>query len=513
MTDEFPSLPAQAAPAEDGPTDEPRGPAPRRGRKRAGVPADVASAGTLTRSRRWVALTAVAAVVLAGAGVVAAGLIKSPAQAAADADAPVQGALTAPVEYRVLTSSVITRGKVVADQSVAVTPRVTAGEGAAGAMLSKLSVSSGDRLKAGQVLMEVSGRPVFVWKGQVAGYRDLRPGAVGDDVRQMQRALRGLGHGTGSDPAGTFGAGTKAALTAFYASIGYDPVPAQSDNGEAVTAARDGVTSAERALEDARDALAAAGSGSSGDSPDGGAVGTPDTAQLQKAVDRATEDLSRARTALAAAQAAAGPMLPVSEVVYLRDFPARVDAVTAKAGAEVTGSAMTLSAGRLIVQAYLQENQKGMVRQGQKVEIYSEVRGITAQARVTSVAADPTMPVQQDSDGSGNAGGGSGDPSGYLLEVTPDKALDTQLTGQDVRLAIQAASTGGKVLVVPVTAVSAAADGRTVVTVAREGGARTRVEVTIGTAGDGYVEVTPVKAGALKSGDPVVTGVRRETTP
>ncbi|WP_433916643.1 peptidoglycan-binding protein [Streptomyces sp. NBC_01744] len=463
-------------------------------------------------------MVAVAAVVLAGAGVAAAGLIKSPAQAAADAGAPAQGALTAPVDHRVLTSSVITRGKVVADQSVAVTPRVAGGDGAAAAMLTKLSVAPGDRLKAGQVLMEVSGRPVFVWKGQVAGYRDLRPGAVGDDVSQLQRSLRELGHATGADRDGTFGAGTKTALTAFYGSIGYDPLPAQSDNGDAVTAARDGVTGAERALEDARDALAAAGSGSSGDSAAdssgdstaGKSGGASDTAQLQKAVDRANEDLAAARTVLAEAEVAAGPMLPVSEVIYLRDFPARVDSVPAKVGTEISGTAMTLSAGRLVVHAYLQENQKGMVRQGQKVEIYSEVRGITAHAKVTSVAADPTVPVQQDSDGGGNTTDGSGDTSGYLLEVTPDKALDSQLTGQDVRLTIQAASTDGKALVVPVTAVSAATDGRTVVTVARNGGStRTRVEVRIGTAGDGFVAVTPVKAGALRTGDLVVTGVRR----
>ncbi|MET8324872.1 peptidoglycan-binding protein [Streptomyces sp. NPDC005181] len=500
-----------ASPPQDGHTAEPPAPAPRRGRKRADVSAEAESPrGTLTRSRRWVAMVAVAAVVLAGAGVAAAGLIKSPAQAAADAGAPAQGALTAPVDYRVLTSSVITRGKVVADQSVAVTPRVAGGDGAAAAMLTKLSVAPGDRLKAGQVLMEVSGRPVFVWKGQVAGYRDLRPGAVGDDVRQLQRSLRELGHGTGADRDGTFGAGTKTALTAFYGSIGYDPLPAQSDNGDAVTAAREGVTGAERALEDARDALAAAGSDTSGDSAADTSGGGSDTAQLQKAVDRANEDLGAARTTLAEAEVAAGPMLPVSEVIYLRDFPARVDSVPAKVGTEISGTAMTLSAGRLVVHAYLQENQKGMVRQGQKVEIYSEVRGITAHAKVTSVAADPTVPVQQDPDGGGNTTDGSSDTSGYLLEVTPDKALDPQLTGQDVRLTVQAASTDGKALVVPVTAVSAATDGRTVVTVAPKGGStRTRVEVRLGTAGDGFVAVTPVKAGALRTGDLVVTGVRR----
>jgi HlyD family secretion protein len=177
---------------------------------------------------------------------------------------------------------------------------------------------------------------------------------------------------------------------------------------------------------------------------------------------------------------------------------------------------MTVSAGRLIVQAYLQEHQKGLVRKGQKVEIHSELTGISARAKVTSVS--DTLSAQgssqgQDTGGSGTATGGqdSGNspaaPSGYLFEVTPDRTLDPKLAGQDVRLVVEAATTDGKALVVPITAITAGADGRTTVTVLAAGGTRRQVEVEPGTVGDGFVAVTPVGGKTLKKGDKVVTGV------
>ncbi|MFJ8823656.1 peptidoglycan-binding protein [Streptomyces sp. NPDC102467] len=423
----------------------------------------------------------------------AATLIKSPSQAAADARPPERSVLTSPVEHRVLTSSVIVRGQVVAGQSVDVAPQVAGGEDGSAPVVTKLPVKQGDRLKAGQVLLEVSGRPVFALPGRIPVYRDLKPGAEGDDVKQLQGALRDLGHGTGGDTAGTFGAGTKAALDAFYAAIGYDPLPAVDDNGAGLKTAEGAVTAAERAVEEAQDAK---GKGSA------------------RAVQYARDDLAEARDDLAAAQAASGPRLPAGEVVYLQGFPARVDAVPGRVGAPVDGTMLTVSGGKLAVQAYLQEHQKGLVRKGQRVQIYSELTGIQAQAKVGSLAASPTAPDS----GSGNGGGedepGSGEPtapgqSGYLLRVDPDKALDAQLAGQDVRLTIEAARTDGKALVVPITALTAGADGRTTVTVLQPNGEQRRVEVRTGTAGDGFVAVEPVGAARLDKGEQVIVGVKK----
>ncbi|MFJ3975701.1 peptidoglycan-binding protein [Streptomyces sp. NPDC090021] len=382
-------------------------------------------------------------------------------------------------------------------------------------MVTKLPLTQGSEAAAGRVLMEVSGRPLFVLPGKTPVYRDLKPGATGDDVAQLQRGLAAMGHSSGGDKASQFGAGTKAALTAFYASIGYDPIQAAADGGEAVNAAQDAVSGAERALQDARTAAWAASPGGTAAAASGTPSGKPAPAgpDAQLTASRAQEDLDRARRRLADVQAKTGPMLPAGEVVFLEGLPARVDAVNVSIGSKISGPAMTLSAGELVVRAQLKEHQKGLVRAGQKVEIHSEVSRITAAAQVQSVDDKLSVPkaapqggrTGQDSDqGQGPAG-----QSGYALVVRSDKPLDPSLAGQDVRLTIEAAATDGAALVVPASAVSAGADGLTSVTVVDASGTQKRVGVRAGTVGDGFIEVVPSAPGTLSEGDDVVTGVKQ----
>jgi hypothetical protein len=99
----------------------------------------------------------------------------------------------------------------------------------------------------------------------------------------------------------------------------------------------------------------------------------------------------------------------------------------------------------------------------------------------------------------------SGQPGVSYVPVTisPSKTLASSWNGLDVRLTITSAQTSGEVLVVPLSAVSAAADGKTTVTVVERSGKQTRVEVRAGVSGDGFVEVEAV-AGDLQPGDQVV---------
>ncbi|MFF5633726.1 peptidoglycan-binding protein [Streptomyces sp. NPDC012825] len=473
-----------------------------------------------TGRQRWVAAIALGAVCVTLGGLGATLLVKSTAQAAAEAAAPPPSLLTAPVEHRVLTSSVITRGEVVAEQMVEVTPRGAAGEGGTGPVITKVPVRPGDTVRAGQVLMEVSGRPVFALEGTLPVYRDLRPGTTGDDVRQLQQALRKIGHDTAPDAAGGFGTGTKNALNSFYASLGYDPVPAHAEEGDPVAEAGLRVTSSERALEDAEDAARTRGAADAKDgtaTPEGSAsTAAGDDGHLRKAVLRAQEDLATARKALAAAEKASGPTLPAAEVVFLKSFPARVNAVVAKAGEEATGTAMTLSSGRLVVQAYVPEYQKDLIRVGREAEMYSEVTGTSAKGQVTSVTDKRLMAASAAGQGQDDGSPRNGDVTtpqggaGWLVEITPSTPLKADLTGQDVRVTVIAASTGGKTLVVPITAISSGADGLTTVTVVEADGDRRQVEVRTGTAGDGFVAVTPKTAGLLAEDDQVITGASRK---
>ncbi|MFJ9943610.1 peptidoglycan-binding protein [Streptomyces erythrochromogenes] len=470
---------------------------------------------------RWVALIAVGAVGLTGAGFGVSLLIKSPAQAAVDSQPPAPSVITAPVEYRTLASSMVLRGTVVASQSVEITPSGGAGDGGS-PTVSKLPLKMGDQVQAGRLLVEISGRPVISLQGTVPLYRDLKPGAQGSDVAQLQDSLRRLGHSTSPDVSGRFGEGTKSAVTALYKAVGYEPIPAGGAEGSAaVSAAEAQVTSAERALEDAKDALKNSEAGSGKGSAEATAPATRtaevvngrDPEPLRRTVKRAQEDLTTAREGLVGARAAAGPMVPSGEVTFLESFPARVQDLPVRLGGKVQGAVMTVAAGPLVVHGFVPDHQKGLIREGQKAEILSEANGATVSASVGSIAATRTTPR---TDGGTQAGqpagpvGGQGSGDGYLMTLTPGQPLEPEWTGQNVRLTVLAASTGGRVLVVPVTAVSAGADGSTAVTVLENDGRQRRVRVKPGTTGDGHLEVTPLDGGDLSEGDHVVMGIRAD---
>ncbi|MFJ4688672.1 peptidoglycan-binding protein [Streptomyces sp. NPDC091377] len=440
----------------------------------------------LSRRKRAVAVLATGAVVLSGAALWTSTFVKSPAQAAAEAGPPAPDVLTAPVEKRVLSDTVVTRGVVAASQTVDIAPAGAAVEGAGAAVVTKVMVRSGQTFPSGRVLVEVSGRPVIALPGTLPVYRDLKPGTHGDDVRQLQKALRSLGHPTGTDPDGTYGPGTKDAVAALYAAIGYEPVRAggaENTGDDPVTAAEDRVKTAQRQL-------------------DGLLKADADKRDADE-IRYAREDLAEARTRLTEAEAVSGPMLPASEVVFLSGFPARVDTMNAEVGGEAGEKLATVSAGRLVIKGSLGAQEKDLVRPGQQVSILSEVTGDEVTGTVASVADTPTAPEDEGDDPAAASTAGQG----YAVEIKPGKPLPARLAGQDVRLTVEAATTGGKVLVVPVSAISAGADSRITVTVLAPGGDRRRVEVRPGTSGDGYTEVTPVEGARLAAGDKVVVGV------
>ncbi|WP_449483519.1 hypothetical protein [Streptomyces avidinii] len=256
-------------------------------------------------------------------------------------------------------------------------------------------------------------------------------------------------------------------------------------------------------------------------------------AGAKRALERARQSLVEARAALAVAEAADGPMLAAAETVFLGGFPARVSAVSARIGAPVSGPVLTLSAGELVVEAYLKDDRKQLLRAGMTVVISSELTGSDTRGKVVAVAAErsstqPSGPQPGQAPGQGQgqgqgqtsgggvggtgAGAGAGD-LGYRMVVRPDQPLPASFAGQDVRLTIESAATDGEALVVPVTAVSAGADGRTVVTAVGADGAQRRIEVRTGTSGDGFVAVTPLEPDSLAPGTKVVTGVAPKETP
>ena len=91
------------------------------------------------------------------------------------------------------------------------------------------------------------------------------------------------------------------------------------------------------------------------------------------------------------------------------------------------------------------------------------------------------------------------------VEIIPKDAPD-QLTGASVAISIAVKSTQGKVLAVPVAAVTVNGSGQSRVQVVGTDGTRRTVPVTTGLSAEGFVEV---RGDGLQPGDRVLVGSTR----
>jgi peptidoglycan hydrolase-like protein with peptidoglycan-binding domain len=182
--------------------------------------------GRLRRRRTILLAVAALAVAASAGGLLLSTTIKSPAQQAAQTKAPGLTRLTAPVQRTVIRTVVQANGMVTTPPQVSsLSGGGTAGGAAGGGnvqqVVTKIFRHRGSFVSPGNVIIEVAGRPLFVFQGTVPAYRDMAPGESGSDVAQLQAGLQSLGFGTGSDASGVYGPGTAAAVAAFYQSIGY----------------------------------------------------------------------------------------------------------------------------------------------------------------------------------------------------------------------------------------------------------------------------------------------------
>jgi peptidoglycan hydrolase-like protein with peptidoglycan-binding domain len=178
------------------------------------------------RRRRIILLAVIGLAVIASVGgLLVSTTIKSPAQQAAETKAPGLTRLTAPVQDTVI------RNTVQADGLISKPPQISSlssgggggggGGGNAQQVVTKIFRPPGSFVGPGNVIIEVAGRPFFVFQGTVPAYRDMAPGETGSDIAQLQADLESLGFSVGGDTSGVYGPGTGAAVAAFYQSVGY----------------------------------------------------------------------------------------------------------------------------------------------------------------------------------------------------------------------------------------------------------------------------------------------------
>ncbi len=427
------------------------------------------------------------AALLAVGGWVASLRVESPADVAARAAPPTPSPILVPVEERVLSSNIVTRGtaRFGLPQPISIVPSALK---AKAGLITTLPLRN-TQLREGGVMLTASGRPVFVFQGKIPAYRDLVPGMSGDDVRQLEQGLNRLRFDPGPVD-GTYDERTSAAVTQWYTSAGFEPfgpTPDQLAAAAAAAAARRAVGAARARAEHANKAAAAEIQAMIAER----ALIVLDPRQPETARAAAEAKLELARAAARKAQLEGE--LEVQAALDAQEAAVRnaklaadrIDRLAADGDISKRTLDVQVPADEIVFIPTLP------VRVQEVTAIDEQALGIKATGVVARVADTP----------------GTHGVDGYHIyfEVRVDKT-PTRLEGFSLRLTIPIKSTKGVVTVVPLSALSLAADGTSRVQVARDG-ALEYIVVKPGLSADGFVEVTPVN-GTLAPGQLVVVGYK-----
>ncbi|MCE7986404.1 MAG: peptidoglycan-binding protein [Caldilinea sp. CFX5] len=496
------------------------------------------------RKKRLLSLFSVLAlVILVSAGSwIAGSQIQSPAEIAARTAPPTPSPILFPIEERTLSTVIITRGtaRFGASQAISLVPSTIKGEVGVVTTLP----ARGDQLTEGASILTVSGRPLFILQGDVPTFRDLGPGVVGEDVQQLEAALQRLGFDPG--PADSrYDEQTEAAVTAWYQAAGWEPFGPTEEQLAHLQTLEQEFAVAQNELDAADDAVTAARL-----TIDAAAANTDSaiqTAKREVAVKTALRDqitanarstkeeranadadlevahlaltavelagntaIQEATNALRIAERAArvaqnqlmhltsslerlrsktGIQVPADEVVFVPSVPVRVEQLDVAIGAAASGPVLTVTNNQLAIDSSLPLDEAALVQPGMPVTIDEPEKGITAAGVVARIAEAP---------------GTDGVDGFHIYFETEVVSTTTTLEGFSLRLTIPVQSTGGAVMVVPISALSLAADGSQHIQI-YENGAIRFVQIEAGLAAEGYVQVTPVN-GALAPGQPVLIG-------
>jgi peptidoglycan hydrolase-like protein with peptidoglycan-binding domain len=481
--------------------------------------------------------------VCAGGAWVAGERIVSPAEAAARTAPPTPSPILVPIEKRVLSSQIVTRGtaRFGTPQPIALAPSPLKSN-AAGLITTVPRPNT--QFKEGDVVCTASGRTVHILQGETPAYRDIVPGTSGPDVRQLEEALKRVGFDPGPID-GNFDERTSEAVAKWYKSKGYEPFGPTNEQlanlrtletafGDAtknkiaaatsaatadltVKAARSKAQHAyqaatadiatkisdralialdPRALQTARAAadanleLARANVRSAeldGEVTYRGAQDALKVAQFEaqlsaERADRAAAELVRAKQKL-------GVQVPLDEIVFIPTLPVRVEQVNAVVGAAASGPVMAVTDNQIVIDSSLPLEVAPLVKPGMEVTIDEPSLGFKAKGTVDYVAESP------------GTRGVDGYHFYYSIRVGESP---TPLQGFSLRLKMPIKSTDGEVTAVPMSALSLSADGKSRIQIQRNGELQ-YVTVEPGLKADGFVEIKPLE-GKIEPGQLVVVG-------
>jgi peptidoglycan hydrolase-like protein with peptidoglycan-binding domain len=258
--------------------------------------------------------------------------IRSPAEVAAQTAGPDPSPILVPVEERVLATKIVTRGTghYGSPQEVSITPSAFKSDRQVVTTLPAI----GKLVASGEVLMTVSGRPVFLFDGRQPSYRDLGPGMTGADVLQLELGLRSAGFYPGRVDR-SYDASTEWAVQRLYARNGFAPLVATD-------AQLDAIRSAERGL-------------------------------------------------IPGARARGGVQFPADEAVFVSGAPARITKHQTALGKTPDGPVLTVTDSVVSIDSAVRANQADLVKMGALVEIDEPGLGVTAKGKVTIVAERPGL--------------------------------------------------------------------------------------------------------------------------
>lgn len=205
-----------------------------------------------SRKRLFVAVVTIAVAFGVG-GYLLGRQLESPEDARAEVAAPEPSLIAVPVESTALSNDVVVRGDAEFEGAIDLELDTALGDGTARVVTGRVPEIDTD-VNEGDVIIEVSGRPVFVLAGDLPSFREFKPGLEGDDVLQLEEALARLGF-LDVEPDRFYGTATEDAITAMYEAVGYTPRAANEGEEAQIDAAEEAVESARSALADANDAL------------------------------------------------------------------------------------------------------------------------------------------------------------------------------------------------------------------------------------------------------------------